>query len=394
MKNWLGSPYDGALAKYAGIYFTVVGAVLLTLFALLLTACSDKGKHSDERPAKRSVEAVPVLIATVAEKNVPQRVQAVGNVEALATVEIKARIDGQIVAVAFKEGQDVIKGQTMFRIDPRPFQEQLRQAEAVTQRDMSQLEHAKSQERRYKELLEQNFVSREAYAQMRTNLDSNAATIGVDRAAADSIRVQLEYCTIRAPISGRTGKILIQQGNLVKANDTNALVVINQISPIYVSFSVPEQHVTNIQKLMTHGVLPVEAKIPNAGTAPITGKLTFVDNSVDATTGTIRLKATFENANNTLWPGQFVTAELTLQEQQGAIVVPAEAVQTGPNGQYVFIVKPDMTVEMRTIAVDRAEDGDSVISKGLASGERVVTDGQSRLKPGARISIKENPASR
>jgi len=282
----------------------------------------------------------------------------------------------------------------MFRIDPRPFQEQLRQAEAATQRDMAQLEHARSQERRYKELMEQNFVSKEAYAQMRTNLDTNTATVGVDRAAADSARLQLEYSTIRAPISGRTGKILIQQGNLVKANDTNALVVINQISPIYVSFSIPEQHVTNIQKLMAHSVLPVEAKIPDAGTAPIAGKLTFVDNSVDATTGTIRLKATFENADHALWPGQYVTAELTLQQQQGAIVVPAEAVQTGPSGQYVYIVKADMTVEIRAITIDRTEDGDSVVGKGLVPGERVVTDGQSRLKPGARISIKENLASR
>ena len=375
MKNWLGRRPGGTAARYAGIDFTVAPVVLLTSFTLVLTACSDKGSRAAEQPAKRAVETVPVLVAAVAEKNVPRRVQAVGNVEALATVEIKARIDGQIIAVAFKEGQDVTKGQVMFRIDPRPFEEQLRQAEAATQRDMAQLEHARSQERRYKELMEQNFVSKEAYAQMRTNLDTSAATVGVDRAAADSIRVQLEYCTIHAPISGRTGKILIQQGNLVKANDTNALVVINQISPIYVSFSVPEQYVTEVRKLMAHDVLTVEAKIPDAGTAPITGKLTFVDNSVDATTGTIRLKATFENADRALWPGQFVTAVLTLHEQQGAIVVPAEAVQTGPSGQYVFVVKPDMTVDIRTIAVDRTEDDDSVSQQGACS-RRAGCDGR------------------
>jgi len=332
---------------------------------------------------------VPVSVAQVVARTVPVRLRAIGNVEPYATVAIKARIDGQIVAVHFKEGQEVRKGEVLFEIDKRPFEAQLAQAQATLGKDRALLDHANDQEKRYKELLAQTFISPGAYSQIRTNGETAAAQVRADEAAIESVRLQLAYCTIRAPINGYAGKIQIQEGNLVKANDTNPLVVINQVVPTNVSFSVPEQSLPAVRKYQASGELQVSAQVPNAGLPPVAGKLSFIDNTTDATTGTIKLKAEFPNAGKELWPGQFVDVVLTLTQQDNATVAPSSAIQNGPNGQYVFVVKPDRTVDLRPVKIARSEGDITVMGSGLNPGETVVTIGQLRLGPGSKVAIAE-----
>ncbi len=356
---------------------------------------ADKGpdkKGSADKKGGRPDLAVPVSIAEVQQRSVPLRLQAIGNIEAFATVALKARVDGQIVAVNFQEGREVRKGDVLFRIDSRPFEATLRQVEATHARDSAQRDQARSQERRYLELLEKNFVSKEAYAQIRTNADTAEAVVKASQASMESARLNVEYSTIRSPIDGYAGKVLLQNGNLVKANDTNALVVVNQVKPIYTTFSVPEQSLPLIRSRMAGGSLAVEVSPPSsdsaAGKVIATGTLTFVDNSVDATTGTIKLKARFDNKDGALWPGQFVTVSLRLSEQSDALVVPSQAVQTGPKGRFVFVLKPDMSTEVRPVVVARTDGADSIIAKGLAKSEQVVTRGQLRIAPGVKVVVR------
>lgn len=336
--------------------------------------------------------AVPVSVASVEQKSIPIRLQAIGNVEAYATVALKARVDGQIVSVNFQEGKPVKKGDVLFQIDSRPFEATLRQAQATLARDSAQRDQARSQERRYLELLEKNFVSKEAYAQIRTNADTAEAVVKASQAQIENVKLNVEYSTIRSPIDGYAGKVLLQNGNMVKANDTSPLVVVNQVKPIYASFSVPEQNLPLIRRQMAGGKLSVEVSPPSSdhssGKAIATGTLTFVDNNVDMTTGTIKLKASFENKDGALWPGQFVTVSLRLQEQDDALVVPSEAVQTGPNGQYVYVLKSDMSAVVRPIQVARTVGAESIIAKGLAKTEKVVTRGQLRIVPGAKVVVR------
>ena len=372
------------------VNFRRVGLVVLLAFGQTqwLAACSGKSSQAIETPAKRSVEAVPVLVGSVAQRAMSLRIEGIGNVEVLASVAIKSRVDGQITKMLFADGDEVAKGQMLFQIDSRPYVAELKQAQAALQKDQAQLQHARSQERRYQDLLNKNFVSKESYAQIKLTADSATATVQSDEAAIENAKLQLEYAGIRAPIAGQTGKIFVREGNLVKANDTNALVVINQLNPIYVNFSVPEQHLTDVRKAMAAGTLVVQAQQPD-GTGIASGKLTFVDNSVDTTTATIKLKATFDNKDKALWPGQFVKVALMLGEQKNAVVVASRAVLTGPKGQYVFVVGAQQTVDTRNIEVDRVDGADTVVRKGLAGGETVVIDGQSRLLPGSKISVKE-----
>lgn len=329
---------------------------------------------------------VPVTVARVSQQAVPVRIQAVGSAEAYATVAVKARVDGQIVDVRFREGQEVRAGSVLFKIDPRPFEAALKQAEANHQRDLAQLAQAQRQEARYLELLQKNFISKEAYAQYKTGSETAAAAVLASKAALENARLQLEYTTIRAPIDGYTGRIQIQKGNLVKANDA-ALVVLNQVHPINVSFSVPEQALPTVRKHLASGPLEVEATPPEAS-APAVGKLVFIDNAVDTATGTIKLKAAFDNRQDALWPGQFVTVSLKLYEDKDALTLPSKAVQTGPNGQYVFVVKGDMSVELRPVTVQRSDGDRAVIATGLTKGEKVVTQGQLRLTPGTKVVVK------
>ena len=356
-------------AILAGAFFTFEGSAL---------RAQDK---------KRAGAAVPVSVAKVEQRTVAVRIAAIANVEPYTSVALTARVEGQNVEVNFKEGQKVGKGAVLFRIDPRPFQATLRQAEANLLRDTAQQEQTRSQERRYQELRQKNFVSREAYAQIRTNADTAAAVAQASTAVVENARLQLEYSTIRSPLDGYVGKIWLQTGNLVKANDTTPLVVINQVQPIYVNFAVPERHLAEIRERMARAPLQVEASPPDSSRATALGTLTFIDNAVDPSTGTIKLKAVFPNKDSALWPGQFVNASLKLYDQIDALVVPSQAVQTGPKGQYAYVVKPDMTAEMRKVELDRVEGDGAVVAKGLAKGETVVVKGQLRLAPGAKVAI-------
>ncbi len=317
----------------------------------------------------------------------PVRLTAIGNVESFTSVAIKARVDGQLISVKFKEGDEVRQGSVMFEIDPRPFAARLRQAQANLAKDRALFDRASEQEKRYKDLLARNFISPDAYEQVRTNIATAAATLAADEAAIENARLSLDYCTIRAPVTGYAGRIQIQQGNLVKANDTNALVTVNQVVPIYASFSVPEQNVSEVRKYQAEGVLKVQAAFTTSAHAPVAGKLSFIDNTADTTTGTIKLKAEFPNVDKALWPGQFVNVVLTLYEQKDAVVAPSAAIQNGPAGQYVYVVKPDQTVEMRPIKVARAEGDDTVVASGLQPGEQVVVVGQLRLAPGTKVNV-------
>jgi multidrug efflux system membrane fusion protein len=341
-------------------------------------------------PGPRAL-AVPVTVADAVLKTVPLEVHVIGNVEAYSTVSVKSLVAGQLERVHFREGEDVKQGQVLFSIDRRPFEATLQQAEANLARDLAQQNLAQVQAKRYTQLKADGIVSQDQYDQARTTAESSEALVRADRAAIETAKIQLDYCTIRAPLEGRTGSLMVHEGNVVKANDI-ALVVINQINPIYVSFAVPEQHLAAIKTRMAARTLGVTAIIPGEEQQPMYGDLTFVDNTVDQATGTIRLKGTFANSGKRLWPGQFVNVVLTLGKQANSVVVPSQAVQTGQAGTYVFVVKPDRTVEMRPIAVDRSLDGETVVSKGLRAGETVVTDGQLRLVPGARIEVKAPPA--
>jgi membrane fusion protein, multidrug efflux system len=346
------------------------------------TATKDGGKAAGKGPP-----AVPVTVVRVLQETVPVRVNAIGNVEAFSTVAVKARVDGQIVEVNMREGAAVKKGDVLFRIDPRPYEAALRQAEANALRDAAGRDQARSQDRRYQELLEKNFVSKEAYAQIRTNAATAEAIAKASQAALENARLNVEYCTIRSSLDGFVGRVLLQAGNLVKANDVSPLVVINQVRPIYVNFGVPEQTLPEVRKYMTRGpvaveVVPTEPQLPRPS-----GRLIFIDNAVDPSTGTIRMRAQFDNADSALWPGQFVTVSVRLYEQADALVVPSTAVQTGPEGQYVYVVGDDMTADVRKITVQRTEGERAIVAKGLAKDERVVTRGQLRLGPKVRVQI-------
>lgn len=365
---------------FSGIF---VLAVIAAVAFLVLQV--NRGSRAD---TQKSVPAVPVTSAPVVLKTEPVRLYAIGNVEPYTTVALKALVDGQIVSVPFKEGDEVRQGAVLFEIDPRPFAASLRQAQANLAKDKALLDRAIEQEKRYRDLLDKNFISPDAYEQVRTNAETAAATVSADQAAIESAKLSLAYCTIRAPVTGYAGRIQIQRGNLVKANDTNPLVTINQVVPIYVSFSVPEQSLADIRKYQADGELRVQTRLAAATHAPVAGRLSFIDNSADTTTGTIKLKAEFPNTDKTLWPGQFVNVVLTLYEQKDAVVAPSAAVQEGPNGQYVFVIKPDQTIELRDIKVARADGEDTIITSGLKPGEQVVTVGQLRLAPGVRV----NPA--
>ena len=342
--------------------------------------------------APREAPAIPVTTAAVVAKDIPLRLYAVGNVEPYTTVSVKARVDGQIVGVKFREGEEVRQGAVLFEIDRRPFEAMLKQAEANLLKDRALYDHAVEQEKRYRDLLEKKFISADGYEQVKTNMDTAAAQVRADEAGIENSKLSLEYCTIRSPVAGYAGKIQIQQGNLVKANDTTPLVVLNQIVPIYTSFSVPEQYLADVRRYQADGALRVTAAVANSTHPAVTGKLSFIDNSTDVTTGTIKLKAEFANADKALWPGQFVNVVLTLAQQKDAIVTPAIALQNGPNGQYVFVVKADQTVELRQVNVTRTEGEDAVVASGLAPGDRVVTTGQLRLAPGMRVSVGQGKA--
>ncbi len=359
---------------------------VLTLLCctLWLAACAEK---KAEKP--KTAPAVPVTVATATQRTVPVQIRTIGTVEADATVGIKPRIMGELMEVHFKEGDDVKRGDLLFTIDPRPSQAALAEAQARLARDTALAKNAEMDAKRYAELVQKNYVSQEKYNEVRSNAEALKATLNADQAAVESARLQLSYCYMYAPISGRTGNLLADAGNTIKANPDDPIVILRQIEPIQVSFAVPEKHLGEIQRFAAAGTLPVEVHIPGDSGPLIKGRLTFIDNAVNTATGTILLKATHENIERRLWPGQFVDVALTLTEQPNAVLIPSAAIQSGQQGTYVFVVKPDMSVEIRSLMISFYIDQEAVVNSGLEAGETVATDGQLRLAPGARIEVKE-----
>ena len=352
---------------------------LLLLSLIAAVACAEKKEAPHE-------EAVPVTVATVQQKDMPLAVHAIGNVQPLSTVAVRALVEGQLLNVSFREGDDVTKGQLLFTIDPRPYAAALQQAQANLQRDQAQLRNGEANAARYADLVKKDYVTKEEYDRIASGAEAARAVAAADRAAVENARLQLSYCTIRAPLSGRTGSLQVHAGNLVHANDTTPLVVINQVEPVYVQFAVPQDQLAQI-RARSGKTLDVVATQTN-GNAQAHGKLSFVDNAVDTSTGTITLKALFDNRDRALWPGQFVTVSMIVENRPSAIVVPARAVQTGQKGQYVYVVKAGNAVEMRPISVFRTIGQETIVADGLNAGETVVTDGQLRLTPKSKVEIK------
>jgi multidrug efflux system membrane fusion protein len=365
---------------------THIGFLALVAFA---PGCGSKA--SSAAPPPGGGAPTPVTIATVGRADVPVDIRAIGTVEPLASVVIKPQVAGLLVDVRFEEGADVRAGDLLLQIDPRPFQAALHVAEAELARDQAVAGDKKEAAEQIEGALQKSAVSQRSASQARADADAALAVVKKDEATVENARLQLEYGSIRAPFDGRTGKLEVKRGSVVKANETEMLSI-HQIVPIRVAFAVPEKHLSDIRKASADAQLAVQAQVPGAD-PPVQGVLTFVDNSVDTTTGTIRLMATFANEDRRLWPGQFVQVSLRTGIDRDVVVVPARAVQTGQKGSFVFVVGSDRKVETRPVSVRRTAGDASVIAEGLSAGEIVVTDGQLRLVPGARVEPRESSGS-
>jgi multidrug efflux system membrane fusion protein len=372
-------------------------ACAATLF-LSIAACSTGGA-GDPAPAAATgtggrgggqTPTVPVSTANVTKQSVPLSIDVIGTVEAYSNVAVHAQITGELTSVGFKEGEDVTQGQVLFTLDRRPLESALQQAQANLARDTAQAANAKASAARYQDLLQKGIATKEQTDTASTSADALQATVNADKAAIDNATVQLQYATIKAPIPGRTGALMVHAGNLVRANDTTPMVIINQVAPIYVSFGIPEGQLPDLKKYIAAGTVHLRASATNE-TVASEGRITFIDNNVDATTGQIKIKGEFPNEDHRLWPGGFANVAVTLKNDPNAVVVPTTAVQSGQQGNYVFVVKADKTVELRTITLERQTADNTVVKDGLMPGETVVIDGQLRLVPGSRVSIKSGP---
>ena len=348
------------------------------LCALALAGCAEESAPPPP--------PVPVTVGVAERRAVPFELLATGSVEPLQAVAVQPQVSGPITRIAFREGQDVTRGQVLFQIDPRPFQAALARAEAILRRDRAQAANAEQEARRYAELAEQEYVTAQQHDQASTTAAAAAATLAASEAAVAEARLNLQYATIRAPIAGRTGSLRVREGNLVRAGDAQPLVRINQIRPILVRFAVPASNLPLVQQYRGEGLV-VRAE-PVGGGRASEGELTFVDNAVDTATGTILLKATFSNEDGALWPGAFVNVRLRLYVDENALTVPARAVVEGQQGSYVFVVQPDSSAATRPVRVDRTAGGLAIVSGELQPGERVVTDGQLRLRQGSKVQVK------
>lgn len=337
--------------------------------------------------APRAERAQPVVVAQAVTKAMPREFDTVGRVQTMASIAIRSRIDGVIDKVAVTEGQEVKAGDTMFVFDTRQLRALLRQAEANRAKDQSQLEQARRELARLEPLAQRDYATKSALDQQQTNVSSLEGSVSFDDAAIESLHIQISYATITAPINGRIGSIASKAGTSIKANDTTPLITINQIKPIYVSFSVPQRYLPAIQEGMKAGQLPVVATVPDLNNVTEKGAVAYTDNAVDTTTNTLGVWANFPNLDLRLWPGLYVNVSMIFGTQQNAVVVPAEAVQAGQNGSFVFVARPDMTAEMRAITVDRVVGGEAVLAQGLNGDESVVVDGQLRLSDGTKLSI-------
>jgi multidrug efflux system membrane fusion protein len=363
-------------------------SLALMAAGLATAGCSKQATAQAERQQSPDRQAVPVTVAQVVQKPMPVELQVIGTVEPSSAVEVRAQITGALMSVNFTEGDDVSAGQVLFTLDRRPLEAALEQARANLARDLAQAENASAQADRIRQLAERGIATREQVQTSGTNAAALDAAVAADRAAVESATVELQYATITAPISGRTGALLVHEGNLVRANDATPLVVINRIAPVNVSFAIPEAQLPALKRYLSQRTLRVEASLPSDTGRVSRGTVSFVDNAVDHTTGTITIKGSFPNEDLRLWPGQFVNVVVTLATDPAAIVVPTVAVQTGPAGQHVFVVRADDTVELRPVTVARASGADTIIDKGLSPGETVVTDGQLLLVPDSRISVR------
>ena len=391
-------------------------AILAPLFLACLCGCAT---HSDKaNKTNRVLPPTPVTVAQAQMRDIPIQVRQIGSVEPVAIIAVKAQISGELNQVFFKEGEEVKKGQELFEIDPRPYKQALDQAQAALQkdialvsqadanlaRDKAQAANAQAQAKRYAGLAADGVISKDQNETYQTTsqmqdeavhadqaaLNSAKASVVSDQSAIETAKLNLSYCSIRSPIDGRAGSLLLQAGNLVKANDTTALVNINQLQPVYVTFSAPEQLLPEIRRYSAGHTLSVTGTgVADGSNRPVsaTGQLTFIDNTVDSTTGTIKLKASFPNTDHSFWPGQFINVVMTLRTIDRATVVPSEAIQSGQKGQFAFVVKPDQTVETRQVTVGQTIDNQIVVQSGISPGETVVTDGQLRLFPGAHIRV-------
>ncbi|MHB8519744.1 MAG: efflux RND transporter periplasmic adaptor subunit [Limisphaerales bacterium] len=368
-------------------------------FWVALRRHSAAGGSKAAAAARGGAQVVPVVAGKVAQRDVPIYLDGLGTVQAFNTVTVRVRVDGQLQRLAFVEGQDVHPGDVLAQIDPDPYRTQLEQDEAKQKEDEAQLANARVQLERDTKLLAQNIVAQQDYDAQKALVAQLAATVSADQAAVDSAKVQLNYTRVVSPIEGRTGIRLVDAGNIVKANDPNGIVVITQLRPISVVFTLPEQTLNEIQQQRSQGELSVLAVGRDNRTVLDQGKLAVIDNQIDTTTGTIKLKATFPNVNLRLWPGQFVNARLLLDTRKNGITVPATVIQRGPLGSYAFVIRPDMKVDARPVKVaqtadgkDIVEDGQVLIESGLQPGESVVVDGQYKLQIGSRV--KPSPAAK
>ena len=353
--------------------------------ALLVSGCTNKapaGGASGGRPP------APVVVASVEQRDIPLQIKAIGNVEAYQTVQIRSQVNGQIQKIFFKEGEDVRQGQPLFQLDKRPFQADLEKAIGQMKHDQAQAENSRMQTERYAGLEKEGIVSHEQGGLLNSQAKADASAVDADKAAVDAARVQLQYTDIVAPITARAGALMINLGNLVKANDTPYLVQLNQVTPIYVTFFVPEANLDRVRQRFSAGQLKVLAYPKGQSDGPVEGQLTFIDNGVDTTTGMFKLKATFQNKDRRLWPGQFVDVALELSTQKNAVVVPTKAIQTGQQGEYVYVVRTDSTAESRPVKVAGVYQNLTVISGGLSAGEQVIVNGQLRVAPNAKVVVQ------
>jgi multidrug efflux system membrane fusion protein len=367
---------------------------LLLLAALpavfFLGACGEAPPAGGGKSGKsgKAGGAAPVLVAKSEKKVVPLSLEAIGAVEPIRTTAIRSQVTGTLKRRVIREGQDVTAGELLLEVDPRPFQNALQTAEADLKKAQVQLETARAQVARYRSLSTDQMVSKEQYEKITDTARALEAEVAAVESRLANARLQLEYCSIRAPLSGRTGNINVHEGDIVRANDSGLpLLTINQVSPIYVTFGVPQQYLAAVSRYRASGTLRVSVVPPGADEKPEIGELTFLDNTVDSATGTIRLKGSFPNKESRLWPGQFATVNLTLASPE-VTAVPANALQVSQSGQYVYVVKADSTAEMRPVTVERLAGTDAVISKGVAPGETIVTEGQLRVIPGRPVEVK------
>jgi multidrug efflux system membrane fusion protein len=376
-----------SLTTWAGILYVILAAAACSGSAETAAPAGGGGGRGGRGGA---AGPVPIAVGKVVEKPMPVDVRAIGTVEPARTVAVRAQLTGELTSVSFKEGDDVQAGQVLFTLDRRPLEAALKQAEANLARDLANSENSSAVAKRTNELAERGIATREQVGTANSAAQAADATVGADRAAVENARVQLQYATISAPITGRTGALMVHPGNLVRANDTTPLVVINQISPINVTFAVPEVQLAALKRYLGEGGVHVAVQQPGES-KPVGGRIAFIDNTVDPTTGTIKVKGSFDNADHRLWPGTYVNVVVTLATDPRALVVPTPAVQQGPQGTYVYVVKDDQTAELRPVKVGRTSGDETIITDGVRDGETVVTDGHLRLVPGSRVSIKGAP---